>query len=128
MNSLRNWLRKKLLTPQERELLAIVARPERWQPDMKITPEEAVQWGGLLKQPLMIKIDVAMINLAQQEAQRAIGPATPTSDVIRQTGYALGFRRGWDIAKALSVMLATNDEHAEKSAATGAGVLDQHNP
>lgn len=125
MKTLRAWLRNKLLTPQERMTLATLAEPMRWQPDNPFTPTEAEQWGALLRQPLLLKIDVAMINMAQQEAQRAI--SAPSEDTHRMAGYALGIRAGWQIAKSFSTLTAA-EGGAHGEADHTAAVLEQLTP
>jgi hypothetical protein len=114
MKTLRAWLLKKLLTPTQRMLIATIERPDRWQPDVPLTSQEAQQWGELLRSPLLLKVDVAMVNIAQQEAQRAI--AAPSAETQRMAGYALGVRSAWQIAKAISTLSA-----AEGAASEGTG-------
>lgn len=113
-------------TPWEVRLLAMLRAPDRWQPDQPLTTTDVADWANLLRTPLLAKIDLAMINMAQQEAQRAIH--AETADTIRAAGYAAGYRASWQIAKALSTLPGAPTGKPEPDADTAATVLEHLNP
>lgn len=110
----------------EVRLLAMLRAPDRWQPDQPLTTTDVADWAALLRTPLLAKIDLAMINMAQQEAQRAIH-AEP-ADTIRAAGYAAGYRAAWSIAKALSTLPGAPTGKPEPDADTETPVLDHLSP
>lgn len=126
MKTLRAWLLKRWLTAEERALISALRAPDRWQPDNPITPEEAETFGALLKQPLLVKVDVAMINMAQQLAQRAVH--SPSAEIVRAAGYAAGFRAAWEFAKSLSNIASAKAGEPEAGADTDATGLEHLNP
>lgn len=117
---------ERVLTAEELRLIRALRAPDRWQPDPEITPEEADMWAGLLRSPLMQKIDVAMVNMAQQQAQIAIHE-TP-QNVSRAAGYAAGFRGGWQMAKSISTLVSAKTGETEKGADTATAGLEHLNP
>ena len=118
--------RLRILTTEEARIIDALRAPDRWQPDEPLTKAEAEAWGANLQSPIGLKIDVAMINLAQQQAQMAVHATT--ADVARMAGYAAGFRAAWVLAKALSTMAGTDAGKSENDATTGAAGLDHLNP
>jgi hypothetical protein len=114
------------LSAEERSLIATLRTPARWLPEPDISEQEAESWGAMLKSPLMQKIDVAMINIAQQEAQRAI--TAPASEMQRMAGHAIGIRNGWQLAKQISRLFATKREQTEAAVQTGAASLEHLSP
>lgn len=112
--------------PSEAALLAALRAPDRWQPDEPITELEAKEWGALLRSPLLRKIDLAMVNMAQQQAQQAIH--APTADTIRAAGYAAGFRGAWQLAKSLSTLAGADTGKPETTPPTDDVGLDHLNP
>lgn len=112
--------------PREIKLLNMLRAPDRWQPDQPLTTTDVADWANLLRTPLLAKIDLAMINMAQQEAQRAIH-AEP-ADTIRAAGYAAGYRAAWSIAKALSTLPGAPTGKSEPDADTETPVLDHLSP
>lgn len=126
MKPFRVWLLRKLLTPAQRQILATIEAPARWMPGEAITTEEAAQLRQLFQSPLMLKVDVAMINMANQEAQRAI--TAPSAETVRLAGYALGIRAGWQIAKSLSTLTGAEAGATEGEADTAGSALAHLNP
>lgn len=109
-----------LLTPNQLRAVEILGAPDRWQPDQPLTREEAKAWESHLRTPLLVKIDVAMVNMAQQEAQRAIH--MPPADAVRVNGEAVGFRRAWAVVKSLSTQAdadVSNLEITDPTASAG---------
>ena len=113
-------------TAEESRLIAALRAPDRWQPDEPITELEAKEWGALLRSPLLRKIDLAMVNMAQQQAQQAIH--APTADTIRAAGYAAGFRGAWQLAKSLSTLAGADTGKPETTPPTDDVGLDHLNP
>jgi hypothetical protein len=126
MNVVRSWLLRRLLTAPQRMVLAALAEPARWQPDDAINPPEAAEWGKLLSAPILRKIDAAMVNMANQEAQRAI--TAPSAETLRMAGYALGFRAAWQTAKALSTITAAEGGATEGDDSTASAALAHLSP
>jgi hypothetical protein len=119
-------LLRKLLRWDQLALVDALDDPDRWMPDEPLTQAEAEAWGAALLSPVGRKIDIAMSNLGQQEAQRACH--TPTAETIRQTGYAAGFRAAWLLAKSLSTMAGAQPGKSEEGTTTGDATLDHLNP
>jgi hypothetical protein len=113
-------------TAEEDALIAALRAPDRWQPDPAITPSEARQWGELLQTPLMLKIDVAMVNMAQQQAQAAT-QSTPDR-IIYAAGVAWGYRAAWQVAKSISTMTGAEAGKPETNSDTALPGLDHLNP
>lgn len=122
LNLIRGWLLAKLLRPDQLALVQSLDAPDRFMPDVPLTAKEAEQWGQLLATPLMLKVDTAMINWTQQQAQVALG--VPTPEVVRQAGFAMGCRAGWNMAKTLSRLPVANDEQSGATATTPATGLE----
>lgn len=100
--------------------------PDRWRADEPLTPAEAEGWAQVLMSPAGLKIDIAMINLAQQQAQQAIH--APVAEIERMAGYAAGYRAAWQVAKSLSTMAGPDAGKPEGDADTGAHVLAHLHP
>lgn len=126
MKRLRAWLLSRLLSAPQRAVILALDEPARWMPGEALTPDEAQEWGKFLTSPIMVKIDVAMINMANQEAQRAL--ASPSGETIRMAGYALGFRAAWQTAKALSMITAAEGGATEGDERTASSALAQLAP
>lgn len=146
MKTLKNILRRWVLTPEEQTLLAAsdasllrallndheyrllqAARAAaHYQPEPEITEEDARAWEEALRTPVGLKVDTAMINWLQTEAQRAI--AAQSSEVLASAKYALGLRAGWEMAKSLPRLAAAQSSKPEDSAPTAAPGLDRHLP
>lgn len=126
MKALRAYFLRRWLTPAQLAVVTALDRPDRWQPDAPITPDEARNWEATLSSPLGIKIDHAMINWMQQEAQRAL--FAPTAEIARTVGFAAGCRAGWQMAKTLSRIAAPNDGTPETTSPTADAGLEQHQP
>lgn len=122
LNASRETLLRSMLSPEQWQIVAALDKPDRWMPDPIITPTEAQQWGSLLASPLMLKLDVAMINWTQQQAQTAIG--APASEMIAAGKFALGCRAGWQMAKTLSRLAAAEGSEPEDDASPAASRLD----
>jgi hypothetical protein len=126
MKTLRAYILRQLLRPDQLALLAALDAPDRWQPDPPITAADAAGWRGVLESPIGQKIDHAMINWLQQEAQRAI--YQPTPDLVRSAGYAAGCRAGWLMAKSISRNDAPLSVDPEQTSPTADAHLDHHQP
>lgn len=122
----RTLLHRLVLTPEERRLVAALRTPDRWQPDRPITDLEAKDWAALLRSPLLLKIDLAMCNMAQQQAQLAVH--LPAADTVRAAGYAAGFRGAWQLAKSLSTLAGTHAGPSETTPPTDDAGLEHLNP
>ena len=122
----RALLHRLVLTPEERRLVAALRAPDRWQPDRPITDLEAKDWAALLRSPLLLKIDLAMCNMAQQQAQLAVH--LPAADTVRAAGYAAGFRGAWQLAKSLSTLAGTHAGTSETTPPTDDAGLEHLNP
>jgi hypothetical protein len=122
----RTLLHRLVLTPEERRLVAALRAPDRWQPDRPITDLEAKDWAALLRSPLLLKIDLAMCNMAQQQAQLAVH--LPAADTVRAAGYAAGFRGAWQLAKSLSTLAGTHAGTSETTPPTDDAGLEHLNP
>lgn len=113
-------------TAEEDALIAALRAPDRWQPDPVITPSEAKQWGELLQTPLMLKIDVAMVNMAQQQAQAAT--QTTPDRITYAAGVAWGYRAAWQVAKSISTMTGAEAGKPETDSDTALPGLDHLSP
>lgn len=122
----RNMHANCMRTQAETTVVAALRAPDRWQPDEPITELEAKEWGALLRSPLLRKIDVAMVNMAQQQAQQAIH--APSADALRAAGYAAGFRGSWQLAKSLSTLAGTHAGTSETTPPTDDAGLEHLNP
>jgi hypothetical protein len=118
MKTLRAFILRRLLRPEQLALVAALDAPDRWQPDAPITAADAAGWRGVLESPTGQKIDHAMINWLQQEAQRAV--YQPTADLVRSAG--------WMMAKSLSRHDAPPSVDPEQSSPTADAHLDHHQP
>jgi hypothetical protein len=125
VSTLKAWLLKKLLTPAQHAVLIAIEEPARWMPGEDITPGDAQNLGELFRSPLMLKVDVAMINFANQAAQAAI--MAPTAEVVSAAGYARGVRAGWQVAKSLSTLTGA-EAGATEEGDTDAPVLEHLSP
>jgi len=150
--ALKQWLRRQVLTADEQQLLADAPRavwrrrvlrtllnsdqvqildaletPGRWLPQGEpLTKDEAEGWGAALRSPTGLKVDIAMINLAQDEAQRAIH--APAAELQRMAGYAAGFRASWLMAKSISTIAGADAGTSEGAGDTGSTTLEHLNP
>lgn len=100
--NLRLAILRRLLSPAQLAVVQALDRPDRWQPDQALTPDETKAWAETLSSPIGLKIDTAMVNFCQQEAQRAL--LAPQDQLPKQVGIALGIRAGWEMAKTLSCL------------------------
>ncbi len=133
---LKHRLRAWVLTDQDRQLLTLRAdqravfecllNPDRWQPDAPLTQSEAEAWGAALRAPVGRKIDIAMVNMAQQQAQAAVH--AEAGSIQRMAGFAAGFRASWVIAKALSTTAGADAGNNEDTTGTAADTLAHLNP
>ena len=127
MKTLRQlFARPPALTEAEAALLAALRAPDRWQPDQPLTATDVQDWAALLRTPLLVKLDVAMTNMAQQQAQTAIHESP--ANVARAAGYAAGFRGAWQLAKSLSTLAGAPTSTTETDATTDAPGLAHLNP
>lgn len=126
MIDLRKAILRRLLNPAQLAVVKALDQPDRWMPDAGLTAIEAEAWASLLRTPLLLKIDHAMINWMQQEAQRAL--LAPQEHLARQAGMALGCRAGWEMAKTLSRLAAATGDQTEPTAPTAAATLDHLQP
>jgi hypothetical protein len=101
---------------RESAVRTLLDAPDRWQPDEPLTTGDVADWAALLTTPLLRKIDLAMINMAQAEAQRAIHE--PAAEAVRAAGYAAGYRAAWAIAKSLSTLPGAPTGKPETTPAT----------
>jgi|GEM_PF-2616053 len=111
---------------EEAKLLAVLRAPDRWQPADEFTGADAKDWAALLTTPLLRKLDVTMVNMAQQQAQQAIH--LPSADTVRAAGYAAGFRAAWVLAKSLSTLTGTDAGKPETKPDTAELGLEHLNP
>lgn len=116
----------RVLNPQQLEVVIALDRPDRWMPDEPLTPEEGEAWEKILLSPVGRKVDLALCNWAQQQAQYAI--AQPAHEVLRAAGFARGCRAGWEMAKTLSRLVAAQGDQSEEFADTAGGSLERHQP
>jgi hypothetical protein len=100
--------------------------PHRWLPDVALTAQEAREWGAMIQSPLGLKIDTAMINFCQQQAQEAI--AQPPDRIQHAAGVARGCVVAWQLAKTLSRIANAEVGHTESDLTTAEAGLDQHQP
>jgi hypothetical protein len=126
MNRLRAFLLRRLLNPAQRTIVEALDRPDRFIGDTSLTNDDAKNWGAMLAGPLGVKIDHCMINWLQQEAQRAL--FAPTAEIARTVGYAAGCRAGWEMAKTLSRIGATESAATEDTSPTADAGLAHHQP
>lgn len=126
MNALRTWLLARLLRPELHRVVQTLEAPDRYQPDPEITPAEQAAWGNLLASPVLRKVDVAMINHCQQQAQRAILSAPER--LAFECGTAWGMRAAWQLAKSISTMTGTDAGKSEHQPATDGASLEHLNP
>ena len=101
-------------------------QPQRWMPDPEISASEATQWGNVITGPLGVKIDTAMINWCQQQAQAAC--AAPAEQIIAAAGFARGCVVSWQMAKTLSRIANANVGTTETDPDTAKAGLEQHQP
>jgi hypothetical protein len=115
-----------VLAPHERALINALNEPYRWQPDEHLTKAEGEQWGAFIASPMGVKIDVCMLNWAQQQAQAAIG--APADQIQHASGFARGCMASWQMAKTLSRLAAAQGDKSESDATTAAANLDHLTP
>lgn len=121
LNASRETVLRAMLSPEQWAIVSALERPDRWMPDPQITAQEAAQWGQLLATPLMLKLDVAMHNWTQQQAQMAIG--APASEMVAAGKFAHGCRAGWEMAKTLSRLAAAEGSTPEDDDPTASAPL-----
>ena len=114
------------LRPEEAAFIRSLEKPYRWMPDKQLTPAEGKQWEAFVGSPLGTKIDQCIINWAAQQAQAAI--AAPADQIQTAAGFARGCMAGWQLAKTLSRLVATEGDNSETDATTTAAGLDQFQP
>lgn len=122
----REVLLRSMLSPEQWAILESMERPERFRPDIPITKEDADAWESALRSPVGLKVDTAMVNWLQQQAQRAIG--APSPEVVAGAKFALGCRAGWEMAKTISRLAVAQNSESEEDAPTAAAALDRHQP
>jgi hypothetical protein len=108
------------------QLKEALQAPHRWLPDVALTATEAREWGVMIQSPLGLKIDTAMINFCQQQAQEAI--AQPPDRIQHAAGVARGCVVAWQLAKTLSRIANAEVGHTESDLTTAEAGLDQHQP
>ncbi|EIQ00737.1 hypothetical protein OpiT1DRAFT_05292 [Opitutaceae bacterium TAV1] len=124
---LRRLLLRRLLTADEAMLFDSLQKPYRWMPDAPMTSKEGEEWERfLVASELGRKLDIAMVNWAQQQAQVAIG--APADQVAGAAGFARGCMAGWQMAKTLSRLAATDGGNSEPDATTAAAGLEHLQP
>jgi len=116
----------RFLSADEARLVDALRDADRWQPDQPLTAGDAQAWASVLRSDYGRRLDIAMINLGQQQAQMAVH--AQSADVQRLAGYAAGFRGAWQLAKALSTIAGTDAGQSEQDATTGAADLAHLNP
>lgn len=107
-------------------LTKALQEPHRWMPDEPLTTREAREWSSLFSSPLGLKIDTAMINFCQQQAQEAI--AQPPDRITHAAGVARGCVIAWQLAKTLSRIANVEVGPSESDPTTAEAGLDQHQP
>lgn len=115
-----------VLAPWERQLLNSINQPYRWQPDEHLTKEEGEKWAAFITSQMGVKIDVCMVNWAQQQAQAAVG--APADQIQQASGFARGCMASWQMAKTLSRLAAAQGDKSETDATTAAANLDHLTP
>ncbi|WP_043586940.1 hypothetical protein [Geminisphaera colitermitum] len=124
---LRKKLLRSLLTRDEAALLDSLSHPYRWMPDNPLTGREGEEWEHFITgSELGRKLDVAMVNWAQQQAQTAI--AAPAGQIEHAAGFARGCMAGWQFAKTLSRIAATDAASSEPDATTAAAGFEHFRP
>ena len=108
------------------DLKKALQHPHRWMPDEPLTTREAREWSSLFSSPLGLKIDTAMINFCQQQAQEAI--AQPPDRITHAAGVARGCVIAWQLAKTLSRIANVEVGPSESDPTTAEAGLDQHQP
>lgn len=115
-----------LREPILRDIVGALRSPHRWMPDEPLTTREAREWSSLFSSPLGLKIDTAMINFCQQQAQEAI--AQPPDRITHAAGVARGCVIAWQLAKTLSRIANVEVGPSESDPTTAKAGLDQHQP
>lgn len=117
----------RVLRFDQRAVVQALAEPVRWQPEVEpVTASDASAWGAAMLSPVGRKMDVVMINMVQDHAQRAI--QSPAAELHRAAGFAAGFRASWETAKSLSTIAGADAGTTEDGADTGATNLEHLNP
>jgi hypothetical protein len=114
------------LSPIERQLVEALEKPYRWQADEPLTPAEGEQLKAFLGSPMGMKIDVCMVNWAQQQAQCALG--APADQIQNASGFARGCMAAWQMTKTLSRLAAAQGGKSEPDAPTAAAELEHFQP
>jgi hypothetical protein len=114
------------IEPILRDVHYALRHPHRWMPDEPLTTREAREWSSLFSSPLGLKIDTAMINFCQQQAQEAI--AQPPDRITHAAGVARGCVIAWQLAKTLSRIANVEVGPSESDPTTAEAGLDQHQP
>jgi hypothetical protein len=109
-----------------RTIVAAVMAPQRYLPDEPLTAKECEAWEGILVSPVGVKIDTAMINFCQQQAQAAC--AVAADQLPHAAGVARGCLIGWQMAKTLSRIANAQDGDTETDPTTAQAGLAQHQP
>jgi hypothetical protein len=124
--NLRAFILQRLLSPAQLAVVEALDRPDRWRPDSPLTPSEAAAWASTLRSPIGIKIDIAMNNWCQQQAQLA--QMQPTAELVRAVSVAHGLRAGWEMVKTLSRTSDPQFGANEDASPTADAGLDHHTP
>lgn len=124
--SLRARILRALLSPAQLAVVEALDRPDRWQPDAPLTPSEAAAWGSTLASPIGRKVDIAMNNWCQQQAQLA--QMQPTAELVRAVSIAHGTRAAWEMVKTLSRTSDPQSGANEEASSTADAGLEQHTP
>lgn len=146
MIALRQWLRRRLLTADERliieapreTVLQAMMSPEDWRvwqairtahrytADPVVTKEDAEAWEQALRTEIGLKADLAMINWLHQQAQAAL--QAPTAEVVASAKFALGCRAGWEMGKSILRLAVAHNGESETDGSTAGRPLAHLEP
>jgi hypothetical protein len=102
----RETVLRAMMAPEEWRVLAAVRAAQGYQVDPAVTKEDAEAWEALLRAPLGLKADTAMINWLHGQAQQAL--LAPTAEVLASAKFALGCRAGWEMGKSILRLAAAH--------------------
>lgn len=116
-----------MLSPEQWQLLEALEKPATFLADVTFEPNEADALEQFFRSPLWAKVDVAVINWTQQQAQKAIGAAP--EQMVAAGKFAYGCRAGFEMTKSISRLAAAKrSEPEDTDATTAAAGLEQHQP
>lgn len=122
----RETVLRAMLSSEQWAVVSALEKPDTFLRDVAFEKTEADALEQFFKSPLWAKVDVAIINWLQQQAQQAI--AAEPAQMIAAGKFAHGCRAGFEMTKSISRLAAAHRSEPEEDAPTAAAGLAQHQP